>query len=185
MIVLRNFTPLKNTWKTTWVLDLSLHNHQDRVEHRSSPLFFQLGTALDIPAPWKRTQSKNLVTAMHTYVLLSTILFCLISKLSSWKHHRQKEWKIYLTAQSCGFYSMVSCKEWEQSSKPSKGIANILPEKNSHSRTTGKCMCRTSTHIFSFQFCLTAVTLRTQHGSTYKAQCWCSTFITTWLWTPL
>lgn len=61
----------------------------------------------------------------------------------------------------------------------------LLPEKNSHSRATGICMCSTSSYIFSFYLCLTAITLRTQHGSTYKAQCWCSAFITTWLWTPL
>lgn len=63
-------------------------------------------------------------------------------------------------------------------------VFSSLPKEYAHSRTTGVCMCSTGSNIFPFKFSLTAVTLRTQHGPTHKAQCWGSAFVTTWFRTP-
>lgn len=67
---------------------------------------------------------------------------------------------------------------WQMQSEQTAPV-RVLPEEDAHPRTTGVGVSCAGSHVFPFQFSLTAVALGAQQSSTHKAQSGGSALITT------
>lgn len=83
--------------------------------------------------------------------------------------------------------TVVSCagphrhKPWQMQRK---STPRASPEEDAHPGTTGVGVSGAGSHVFPFQFRLTAVALGAQQSSTHKAQSGGSALITTWFGAP-